>query len=75
MKPRTIVINNQIVNCVEQLARFLKQGDIFRKPRGSAYYKFEKLMPELKLVLCENIETHVTEEIYFNSPVLRLMFL
>ena len=73
MKPRTMIINNRIVNCVEQLACYLKQGDIFRKPRGSTNYKFEKLMLEHKLVLCENMETHTEAEIYSNSPVLRLL--
>ena len=75
MRPRTIIVDNKIVNCVEQLACYLKQGDLFRKPRCSAQYKFEKLLPEQKLVVCQNVETLATEEIYFNSPVLRLMFL
>lgn len=70
---RTEIINNRIVNSVEQLACFLKRGDIFRKPRGNTQYKFEELKQEQKLVICENLDTHVSEQIYCNSPVFRLM--
>ena len=75
MKPRTMIINNRIVNLVEQLACNLKEGDIFRKPRGLANYEFERQMPEEKSVLCKNLETLVAEKIYGNSPVLRLMII
>jgi hypothetical protein len=75
MKPKTEIINNRIVNSVEQLARFLKRGDIFRKPRGSAQYKFEELKPEENIVICENTDTHTVEKIYGNSPVFKLMML
>lgn len=70
---RTEIINNRIVNSVEQLARFLKQGDIFRKPRGNTKYKFEQLVADQNLVICENLDTHLSEQIYCNSPVFRLM--
>ncbi len=73
MKPRTEIINNKIVNSVEQLARFLKRGDIFRKPRSSAQYKFEELRLEENMVICENTVTHIVEKIYCNSPVFKLM--
>ncbi|MEJ0057033.1 MAG: hypothetical protein WDN75_16070 [Bacteroidota bacterium] len=70
---RTEIINNKIVNSVEQLARFLKRGDIFRKPKGSTQYKFQELVQDQNLVICENLDTHASEEIYCNSPVFRLM--
>lgn len=75
MIPRTEIVNHKIVNWVEQLACFLKAGDIFRKPRGSAKYKFEELILEQKLVICENIDTHLSEKIYSNSPVFKLVTL
>ena len=74
MKPRTEIINNRIVNSVEQLASFLKPGDIFRKPHGKTQYKFDELRLGERLVLCENLETHAGEEIYYNSPVFKLVF-
>ena len=73
MKPRTEIINNKIFNSVEQLARFLKRGDLFRKPRSSAQYKFEELNPDENIVVCENTATHIIEKIYGNSPVFKLM--
>lgn len=73
MKPRTEIINNKIVNSVEQLARFLKRGDIFRKPRSSTQYKFEQLNLDENVVICENTDTHAFETIYCNSPVFKLM--
>jgi hypothetical protein len=75
MKPRTEIINHKIVNWVEQLACFLKSGDVFRKPRGTTQYKFQKLIADQKTVICENLETHIAEEIYYNSPVFKLMML
>ncbi|NOT76042.1 MAG: hypothetical protein HOP08_14040 [Cyclobacteriaceae bacterium] len=72
---RPEIINHKIVNSVEQLARFLKRGDIFRKPRGATQYKFEELVQEQNIVICENLDTHRSEEIYFNSPVFRLMMI
>ena len=75
MIPRTEIINNRIVNSVEQLASFLRPGDIFRKLRSRTQYKFSKLILTEKLVVCENLETHVSEEIYFNSPVFKLVFI
>jgi hypothetical protein len=72
---RTEVINNKIVNSVEQLARSLKKGDIFRKPRGSTKYKFEELVWDENLVICKNMDTHRAEQIYCNSPVFRLVML
>ncbi|CAN5583012.1 hypothetical protein BH10BAC4_BH10BAC4_14410 [soil metagenome] len=69
---RPEIINNKIVNSVAQLARFLKEGDIFRKVRGATQYKFEKFVPDEDVVICENLDTHVSEEIYFNSPVFQL---
>lgn len=73
MRTRTEIINNRIVNNVEQLARFLKHGDIFRKMRGNTVYLFKELVEDKKLVICENLETHAAEEIYFSSPVYRLL--
>jgi hypothetical protein len=70
---RTEIINNKIVNSVAQLARFLKRGDIFRKPKGSTQYKFQELVQDENLVICENLDTHLSEQIYCNSPVFRLM--
>ena len=70
---RTEIINNKIVNSVAQLARFLKRGDIFRKPKGSTQYKFEEFVQDENLVICENLDTHLSEQIYCNSPVFRLM--
>jgi hypothetical protein len=75
MAPRTEIIDNRIVNSVELLASFLKPGDIFRKLRGRTQYKFLKLMLTKRLVVCENLETHRSEEIYFNSPVFKLVFI
>lgn len=73
MKPRTEIINNRIVNSVEQLASFLKPGDIFRKPQGSTQYKFDELKLSERLVICENMDTHAPEKIYYNSPVFKLV--
>ena len=75
MKPKTEIINSKIVNSVEQLARFLKEGDIFRKPRSSTQYKFEALDLNEKMVICENTDTHAVESIYFNSPVFKLVII
>jgi hypothetical protein len=73
MKPKTEIINHKIVNWVEQLACFLKSGDIFRRPRGSTQYKFERLITDQKIVICKNMDTQIVEEIYGNSPVFKLM--
>jgi hypothetical protein len=73
MRPRTEIIGNKIVNSVEQLASFLKPGDIFRKPIGKTQYKFDKLDADEKLVVCENLETHAREQIYYHSPVFKLV--
>ncbi len=70
---RTEIINNQIVNWVEQLARFLRHNDVFKKPIGSTHYRFEKLDTDQNLVICENLTTHTSEVIYANSPVYRLL--
>lgn len=75
MNTRTKVIGNKIVNSVEQLACFLKTGDIFLKPRGSTQYKFEKFDEDSKVVVCENMETHKHDRIFSNSPVFKLVFL
>ena len=75
MKPRTEIINHKIVNWVEQLACFLKNGDIFRRPRGTTQYKFEKLIADQKMVICKNMDTETEETIYGNSPVFKLMIL
>lgn len=73
MNPRTEIIGNKIVNSIEQLACFLKPGDIFRKPHGKTQYKFDELKLEQRMVLCENLETLAPEEIYYNSPVFKLV--
>ena len=75
MIPRTEIINNRIVNSVEQLASFLRPGDIFRKLRGRTQYKFSELILTEKMVVCENLDTHISEQIYFNSPVFKLVFI
>ena len=75
MRARTEIINHQIVNSIEALACYLRQGDLFRKPQGRTQYKFEKLLEAQKLVVCENLDTHQSEQLYCNSPVFRLMFL
>ena len=74
MRPRTEIINNKIVNSVEQLASFLKPGDLFRKINSRAQYKFGKLNLAEKLVTCVNQDTHIAENIYYNSPVFKLIF-
>jgi hypothetical protein len=75
MKPRTEIIDGKITNSVEQLVCFLKPGDIFRKPNGREQYKFDEFKPNERLVICENLETHAAELIYYNSPVYKLSFL
>jgi len=75
MQPRTEIMGNQIVNSVEQLASFLKPGDIFRKPLNKTQYKFDELKLTERLVICENLDTHEPEQIYYNSPVYKLIFI
>ena len=75
MISRTEIINHKVVNWVEQLACFLKHGDIFRKPRGKTQYKFEELLQDQRLVICVNTDTQSIEKIYCNSPVLKLVIL
>jgi hypothetical protein len=75
MRARTEIINSQIVNFMEELACYLRQGDLFRKPMGRTQYRFEKFLEVEKLVICENMDTHQSEQLYCNSPVLRMMFL
>jgi hypothetical protein len=75
MTPRTEVIHHQVINWVEQLACFLKTGDIFRKPPGATQYKFEELKLDLKSVVCQNTDTKLSENIYCNSPVFKLVVL
>ena len=75
MIPKTEIINHKIVNWVEQLACFLKEGDTFRKPRSSTQYKFEELLLEQRLVICKNTDTLLSEKIYCNSPVFKLVTL
>ncbi len=73
MKPRTEIINNRIVNSVEQLASFLKPGDIFRKLHGRTQYKFELLDSKQRLVVCKNMDTNLAERIYYMMPVFKLI--
>lgn len=75
MRARTEIINNQIVNSIEELARSLRHGDLFRKPMGRTQYRFEEFLVDQKMVICENLDTHQSERLYSNSPVFRLMFL
>lgn len=75
MVPRTEIINNKIVNFVEQLARFLKPGDIFRKVNSNTKYKFASLRLNEKIVVCENMDTHRKDQIYYNAPVFKLVYL
>jgi hypothetical protein len=74
MKFRTRIIGNRIVNCVEQMACFLKHGDVFLRPRSNTQYKFEEFVPDQKLVICENLETHMLDKIFCNSPVFKLTY-
>jgi hypothetical protein len=74
MKPRTEIINNRIVNSVEQLVSFLRPGDLFRKLHSKTQYRFDELKNTEKIVVCENMETHDLETIYYNSPVFKLVF-
>ena len=74
MTPRTEIINSRIVNSVEQLASFLKPGDLFRKLHSKTQYKFKRLLLEEQEVICENQDTFVTEKIYYNTPVHKLVF-
>ena len=60
-----------MVNWVEQLAYFLKAGDVFRKAHGKTQYKFEELMLDQRLATCMNTDTHLQEKIYCNSPVFK----
>ncbi len=75
MKPRTEIIENRIVNSIEQLVSFLHPGDIFRKLHSKTQYRFEELKQDEKLVMCENLDTHQHEYIYYNSPVFKLVFI
>lgn len=75
MKFRTKIIGNRIVNSVEQLARYLKDGDIFLRPRNSTQFRFEKFEPEENTVICENLDTHTYDRIFSNSPVFKLTYL
>ena len=74
MRQRTEIINHRIVNSIEQLASFLKPGDIFRRPHAKTQYKFDELRLDERLVICENLDTHTPEQIYYNSPVFKLVF-
>lgn len=73
MKPRTEIINNKIVNSIEQLASFLKPGDIFRKLQGRTQYRFELLDIDEELVICKNMDTDRAEKIYYKMPVFKLI--
>ncbi|MEQ1586698.1 MAG: hypothetical protein ABL895_12510 [Cyclobacteriaceae bacterium] len=73
MKPRTEIINNRIVNSIEQLASFLKPGDIFRKLQGRTQYRFELLDIDEGLVVCKNMDTDRAETIYYKMPVFKLI--
>jgi hypothetical protein len=73
MNPRTEIVNNRVVNSVEQLACFLRPGDVFRRPRSNTPYLFTELLVEKKIVVCMNTLTLESEEIYSNSPVFRLL--
>jgi hypothetical protein len=75
MTPRTEIIGNKIVNSVPQLASFLRANDLFRKPHGMVTYRFIQLNVATKTVDCENMDTHLPESIYFQSPVFKLVFI
>ena len=75
MIPRAEIINHKVVTWVEQLARFLKKGDVFRRPRGKTQYTFKALAPDKDMVICLNMVTHVSEKIYYNSPVYKLVII
>jgi hypothetical protein len=59
---------------VEQLISFLKPGDVFRKPHSDTLYKLDEVKLNNWLVICENLRTHEPEQMYYNSPVLKLIF-
>lgn len=74
MVPKTEIINHRIANSVLQLARFLKPGDIFRKARGRTQYRFNGVDAKDEIIVCENLDTHVLEELYYSSPVFKIVF-
>ena len=74
MIPNTEIIGNKIANSVERLAGFLKPGDIFIKPHSRTQYKFDESKFKERVVICENLDTHEPEQIYYNSPVYKLTF-
>jgi hypothetical protein len=59
---------------VEQLVSFLKPGDVFRKPHGDIHYKLDEVKLNDWLIICENLQTHEPEQMYYNSPVHKLIF-
>ncbi|HTJ50933.1 MAG TPA: hypothetical protein VL443_15830 [Cyclobacteriaceae bacterium] len=72
MITNTEIISNKIVTSVEQLAGFLKPGDIFLKAHSNTRYKFDESKFKERVVICENLETQEPEQIYYNSPVYKL---
>lgn len=74
MTPHTEIMGNKVANSTEQLAGFLKPGDIFHKPNSSIRYKFEESKFKERLVICENLDTQEPEQMYYNSPVYKLTF-
>ena len=75
MTPRAEIINRKVVTWVQLLACFLKKGDVFRRPRGRTQYKFKELVPDQGIVICLNMVTHLSEKIYYNSPVFKLVII
>jgi len=59
---------------VEQLISFLKPGDVFRKPHSDTHYKLDEVKLNDWLAICENLQTHEPEQMYYNSPVHKLIF-
>lgn len=75
MKPRTEVIDHQIVNSIAQLASALKPGDIFRRINSKTRYSFDELKLDEERIRCRNLETGAPEFLYYNAPVLKLVFI
>lgn len=75
MRPRTEIINNRVVNSIEQFAGYLHPGDIFRKMNSKTQYTFNELRLESQEVVCENMDTHLLEVIFYHSPVFKLVII
>ena len=73
MTPGPEIIDSKVVNSVAQLACFLKQGDVFRRPHGKTQYRLDSVIWDRSLVVCMNTDTRLSETIYSNSRVFKLV--